>query len=201
MKSNHLLEILKRLKEYDDYIVESTSTKDSGSYKGPLSPGFRLWEKDILEPFTIPLNKYDDAQVYTDSLDGKIDTKEAKIKEKIALAISKSDKRHPVLNDDDGSDLNDSTAKITGAAKTGTADKAAGGEDDLEVVVFIVDKEGNVKKVKVTTAIQDINYIEITEGLKEGDEVVTGPYDIVSKTLKDSVEVKKVDKKELFEKK
>jgi len=31
--------------------------------------------------------------------------------------------------------------------------------------------------------------------------VVTGPYDIVSKTLKDSVEVKKVDKKELFEKK
>ena len=109
MKSNHLLEILKRLKEYDDYIVESTSTKDSGSYKGPLSPGFRLWEKDILEPFTIPLNKYDDAQVYTDSLDGKIDTKEAKIKEKIALAISKSDKRHPVLNDDDGSDLNDST--------------------------------------------------------------------------------------------
>ncbi len=73
--------------------------------------------------------------------------------------------------------------------------------DDLDVVVFVLDKEGKVKKVAVKTGIQDINYIEITEGIKEGEEVVTGPYDIVSKTLKDSIEVKKVDKKELFEKK
>ena len=73
--------------------------------------------------------------------------------------------------------------------------------DDLDVVVFVLDKDGKVKKVAVKTGIQDINYIEITEGIKEGEEVVTGPYDIVSKTLKDSIEVKKVDKKELFEKK
>jgi HlyD family secretion protein len=73
--------------------------------------------------------------------------------------------------------------------------------DDLDVVVFIIGADGKVKKTQVKTGIQDINYIEITEGLKEGDEVVTGPYDIVSKTLKDSIEVKKVDKKELFEKK
>ena len=44
------------------------------------------------------------------------------------------------------------------------------------------------------------NYIEIKEGIKEGDEVITGPYDVVSKTLKDDTEVKVVDKKELFEK-
>ena len=73
--------------------------------------------------------------------------------------------------------------------------------DDLEVVVFVVDKELKVKKVKVKTGIQDINFIEITDGLKEGEEVVTGPYDIVSKTLKNGSIVKLVDKKELFEKK
>ncbi len=73
--------------------------------------------------------------------------------------------------------------------------------DDLEVLVFVVDKEYKVKKVKVKTGIQDINYIEIIDGLKEGEEVVTGPYDVVSKTLKEGDEVKKVDKKELFEKK
>lgn len=72
--------------------------------------------------------------------------------------------------------------------------------DDLDVVVFVLGADGKVRKVPVKTGIQDINYIEITEGLKDGDEVVTGPYDIVSKTLKDSIEVKKVDKKELFEK-
>jgi HlyD family secretion protein len=73
--------------------------------------------------------------------------------------------------------------------------------DDLEVVVFILDKDDKVKKVKVKTDIQDINNIEITSGLQEGDRVVTGPYDVVSKTLKEKQQVKVVDKKELFDKK
>jgi HlyD family secretion protein len=72
--------------------------------------------------------------------------------------------------------------------------------DDLDVVVFVLNKDGKVKKEKVKTGIQDINYIEVTEGLSEGMEVVTGPYETVSKTLTDSMVVKKVDKKELFEK-
>ena len=73
--------------------------------------------------------------------------------------------------------------------------------DDLEVVAFVIDKDGKVSKVKVKTDIQDINNIEITEGLKEGDLVVTGPYDVVSKTLKVGKKVKVVEKKDLFEKK
>ena len=73
--------------------------------------------------------------------------------------------------------------------------------DDLEVVVFVLDKEGKVSKVNVKTDIQDINNIEITKGVKEGDLVVTGPYDVVSKTLKVGKKVKVVDKKDLFEKK
>ena len=73
--------------------------------------------------------------------------------------------------------------------------------DDLEVVVFVIDAENKVKKVKVKTDIQDINNIEITEGLKEGDLVITGPYDLVSKTLKEKQKVKVVDKKDLFDKK
>ena len=73
--------------------------------------------------------------------------------------------------------------------------------DDLEVVAFVIDKDGKVSKVKVKTDIQDINNIEVTEGLKEGDLVVTGPYDVVSKTLKVGKLVKVVDKKDLFEKK
>jgi HlyD family secretion protein len=70
--------------------------------------------------------------------------------------------------------------------------------DDLEVVVFVVDKESKVKKVRVKTDIQDINNIEITRGLKAGEEVITGPYDVISKTLKVGQKVKVVDKKDLF---
>ncbi len=73
-------------------------------------------------------------------------------------------------------------------------------DDELEVVVFTIDKAGKVNRIKVKTDIQDINNIEITEGLKEGDMVVTGPYDVVSKTLKVGKQVKVVDKKDLFEK-
>jgi HlyD family secretion protein len=96
-------------------------------------------------------------------------------------------------------DKSDSTMKVAGATKT-EAEKAAALEDDLEVVVFVLDKEGSVKKVKVTTAIQDINYIEISGGLKEGDNVISGPYDVVSKLLKEKDKVKVVEKKDLFEK-
>ncbi|MEO5564523.1 MAG: efflux RND transporter periplasmic adaptor subunit [Chitinophagaceae bacterium] len=72
--------------------------------------------------------------------------------------------------------------------------------EGLEEVVFILQKDNSVKKEVVKSGIQDINYIEIT-GLKEGDEVVVGPYTAVSKTLKDGMKVKVVPKDKLFEKK
>lgn len=71
--------------------------------------------------------------------------------------------------------------------------------NELEEVVFLLQPDGTVKKQKVKSSIQDINDIEITEGVKEGDEVVTGPYDVVSKTLKDKAKVKVVPKSELFD--
>ena len=71
--------------------------------------------------------------------------------------------------------------------------------DELEELVFVVQKDGKVKRVKVKTDIQDINYIEIKEGLAEGDEVVTGPFNAISKTLKDGTVVKVVPKDKLFE--
>ncbi len=93
--------------------------------------------------------------------------------------------------------------------KAGAKDKASdnantassGNVDDLEVVVFVKDSANKVTKVKVATGIQDINHIEIASGLKAGQEVITGPYDVVSKTLKNGTLVKVVDKKDLFEKK
>lgn len=79
-------------------------------------------------------------------------------------------------------------------------DEAAGvSEEDLEVVAFILGSDSKVKKTVVTTGIQDINHIEIISGLKEGDEVVTGPYEVVSKKLETDLQVKKTERKDLFE--
>lgn len=71
---------------------------------------------------------------------------------------------------------------------------------ELDEVVFVLQADKTtVKRTKVRTDIQDITYIEILSGLKEGDEVVTGPYSLVSKTLKNDDKVKVVKKEELFE--
>lgn len=75
-----------------------------------------------------------------------------------------------------------------------------GYEDELEEVVFVLQPDQTVKKVVVKSGIQDINYIEVLSGLKEGDEVVTGPYNAISKTLKTGTKVKVVPKDKLFEK-
>lgn len=73
--------------------------------------------------------------------------------------------------------------------------------DELEEVVFVLQQDGTVKKTVVKSGIQDINYIEITSGLKEGEQVVIGPYTAISKTLKDGGKVVVVPKDKLFEKK
>ena len=70
---------------------------------------------------------------------------------------------------------------------------------DLDEVVFVLQPDGTVKRVKVKTGVQDINYIEITSGLKGGEEIIIAPYNVVSKTLKDGMKVKVVPQDKLFE--
>ena len=72
--------------------------------------------------------------------------------------------------------------------------------DELEEVVFVLKADNKVEKRIVKTGIQDINYIEILNGLKPGEQVVTAPYNAVSKTLKDGNEVTVTTKAKLFEK-
>ncbi|MCE3278442.1 MAG: hypothetical protein K0S44_633 [Bacteroidetes bacterium] len=67
----------------------------------------------------------------------------------------------------------------------------------VEECVFIMN-EGKAKLVKVKTGIQDNNYIEIKSGLKDGDQVISGPYSAIAKQLKEGTEIKKVEKDELF---
>ena len=86
-------------------------------------------------------------------------------------------------------------------AEEGTEQAAVKNIDELDEVVFVLQKDGTVKRVKVKTDIQDINYIEILDGVKEGDEVIIGPYTVVSKTLRQGMKVKVVKKEELFEEK
>lgn len=70
-------------------------------------------------------------------------------------------------------------------------------EQDLMEVVFVVSSD-TVRMQKVKTGIQDDTYIEVVEGLKEGDEVVTGPYAAVARKLKSGEDVQVVDEDKLY---
>jgi HlyD family secretion protein len=66
------------------------------------------------------------------------------------------------------------------------ADKAD--RDNLQRVVFV--KSGDsVKLVKVETGVQDTTHIEIKSGLKAGEEVVSGSFGVITRTLKDGMSV------------
>jgi HlyD family secretion protein len=69
--------------------------------------------------------------------------------------------------------------------------------DEPIVVVFTV-SEGKAWMKAVKTGIQDNNYIEITEGLEDGDEVIIAPYSAISRQLKNDMEVEVVAEEDLF---
>ena len=82
-----------------------------------------------------------------------------------------------------------STKKSYG--KTTEANPNIGKEEEKFECVFV--NENGVAKLRVVkTGIQDDTNIEIISGLEEGDKIITGPYNMVSRTLKpgDKVEEK-----------
>ena len=79
----------------------------------------------------------------------------------------------------------------------GNDTKKAPKKDDIKEVVF-VEENGKAKMISVKTGISDFDNIEILEGVKEGAQVISGPYLEISKKLKDGdlVVPKKEVKKE-----
>lgn len=67
-------------------------------------------------------------------------------------------------------------------------------------VVFIV-KDGKAKMVEVKTGLSDDNYIAVLDGLKAGENVVSGSYGAISRELNDGSQVRTEDKKPITAKK
>jgi HlyD family secretion protein len=68
-----------------------------------------------------------------------------------------------------------------------------------EVVFVIENNKAKMKEVK--TGLSDDNYIQIKEGLKDGEKVVSGSYRAISRELNDGSKVKLEDKKTTVAKK
>jgi HlyD family secretion protein len=104
-----------------------------------------------------------------------------------------------VVSKPKGSEENGEEQDKTKSEESIPANDDATALDELEEVVYVLKEDGTVEKRTVVTGIQDINYFEITSGLKEGEKVVAGPYSAVSKELRSGKKVAVVSKEKLFQ--
>jgi HlyD family secretion protein len=83
--------------------------------------------------------------------------------------------------------------------KDSTADNAQnkGKEVKLKELVYVY-KNGKAYTKYIKSGIQDNYFIEIKEGLTLSDDVITGPYNIITKKLKDGMVVTATEKKDLY---
>jgi HlyD family secretion protein len=95
----------------------------------------------------------------------------------------------PIMSVTRRTDQNKKAATEEQTSEVGKKQAAGNDEDKSPTIVFIVDGK-RVKSVQVKTGISDNSYVEITEGLKGGEEVVKGNYSAVSKDLEDKKLIK-----------
>lgn len=88
----------------------------------------------------------------------------------------------------------DTTEKVKRKMKINLDDYS---DDELFEVVFVF-SDGIAVMKKVKTGIQDTKNIQVLEGLEEGEEVVSGPYSIVSNKLLHEDKVESKSKEDLF---
>jgi len=81
-------------------------------------------------------------------------------------------------------------AATGGETNSARADKKTDDKNKPVDVVFIIEGD-HVKTVPVKIGISDDNYWEITDGLKEGDEIVIGGYHAISHDLDDGKKIVK----------
>ena len=74
-------------------------------------------------------------------------------------------------------------------------------EEKKETECVFVVENGKVKLVAVETGIQDNSFIEIKKGLTENMQVVSGPFTVIAKQLKDGDDVEVTTKDKLYQKK
>jgi HlyD family secretion protein len=86
------------------------------------------------------------------------------------------------------------TAGTTQPPATPTSSSQPSRKDENKVVVFVNDN-GTARMVEVKTGVSDYDFIEILSGITDSTEVVTGPFLVVSKRLKDGDKIRKAVKK------
>ena len=140
-----------------------------------------IYEQGIVNPFRPGMSATVDIQ--TDSKYGILT-----VPIQAVTTRSDSTEKGEITEFAEGSDESQEQAEAT---KTKTD------EEELRELVFTVKEDSAISRI-VKSGIQDNNYIEILEGVSEGEEIIIAPYAAVSKKLKNGSLVEVVPYDDLF---
>lgn len=148
--------------------------------------------KDIID------TEHEERSVFHPGMSATVDIRTKRVNDALSVPIQAvttrdtSDKSNMKKNANKDEMVDEDKVKVVNEKEK----KAPEEKKDIECV-FVV--EGNtVKLTPVTTGIQDNNNIEIKSGLKEGQEVVSAPYNLIARQLKDGDLIEKVKKDQLY---
>ncbi len=108
--------------------------------------------------------------------------------------LEKDRRKNRKATADSDSDSGKTTESIAGTVVDADSESDVDRED-LRRIVFILE-DGKAQLVEVTTGISDDTNIVLKSGVSEGQQVITGPYRAVSRTLKPDGAVKKKTSKD-----
>lgn len=111
----------------------------------------------------------------------------------LSVPLSAVTTRDPSKDKKFDKDENDDDNRVTDSSK-----KVKKADEKKEVVFVSVNGEAKMQEVK--TGISDYDNIEILEGLKEGDVVISGPFFVVSKQVEDGDLIEESKKKQNVDK-
>jgi HlyD family secretion protein len=118
-----------------------------------------------------------------------VDIKTETVRNAVCVPISAVTTRNPMATSDKGK--NDKKT-----AEAGAADK----EKETKGTWVFIPENGKAKAVAVKTGLQDTDWFQITDGLKEGTEVISAPVMVISRTLKDGDRIKTTAADKVFDK-
>ncbi|MFM7728382.1 MAG: efflux RND transporter periplasmic adaptor subunit, partial [Flavobacteriales bacterium] len=130
---------------------------------------------------SIATEKGPGSTVFHPGMSATVDIRTRKVQNVLSVPIQSVTTRDTAMTED-------KPAAKSSAAKEATA----------EVECVFVVSAGKIEQRAVTIGLQDNTYIEITKGLKDGEEVVSAPYSAISRLLSAGDEVKVVDKDALY---
>jgi HlyD family secretion protein len=162
---------------YEDRVFKGIVTEIANSAKFNVATNMNEQVTNYTVKVRLVASSYHDLiskrqpQPFFPGMTASVDIKSSLKENVLSIPISSLTTRNPIVQKDE-------TTTVT--------------KKETEIVTWVfLYNNGISKAVKIKTGVQDIDYFEVLEGLKEGDEVISEPSMAIAKTLNDGDKVKK----------